>query len=84
LTVELSLRFGFSATDNQAEYKAIIAGLDLAQDLGARDVQVKTNSQLVVSKVRGDAQVKDALLHKYLATVKKRVDNFVLGKYCTS
>lgn len=71
LTVELSLRFGFSVTNNQAEYETVIAGLDLACNLGAREVQVKTNSQLVVSRVRGDAQVMDALLHNYLATVKK-------------
>lgn len=36
---------------------------------------MKTDSHMVVSEVRGDTQVKDALLQKYLATVKKRVDN---------
>ena len=66
LTVELSLRFRFSETNNQAEYKVVIAGLDLARDLGAREVQVKTDSQLVVFQVRDNAQVKDALLQKNL------------------
>lgn len=31
---------------------------------------------MVVSEVRGDTQVNDALLQKYLATIKKRVNNF--------
>lgn len=59
--VELSLRFRFSATNNKAEYEAVIAWLNLARDLGAREVQVKTDSQLVVSQVKGEAKVKDAL-----------------------
>lgn len=44
LTVKLSLRFGFSVTNNQTKYEVVIAGLDLARDLGAREVQVKTYS----------------------------------------
>lgn len=56
----------------------MIVGLDLARDLGAREVQVKIDSQLVVSQVRGDTQVKDALLQKYLATVKKMIIDFNL------
>jgi hypothetical protein len=41
LTVELSLWFRVSPTNYQVEYDAVIAGLGLAQDLGAREVQVK-------------------------------------------
>jgi ribonuclease HI len=37
---------------------------------------VETDSQLVVSQVKGEAQVKGALLQKYLATVKEKIDNF--------
>lgn len=38
LTVELSLHFGFSTTNNRAECEVVIVGLDLARDLGAREV----------------------------------------------
>jgi ribonuclease HI len=34
------------------------------------------NSQLVVSQVTGDVQVKKALVHKYLSMVKKKIGNF--------
>lgn len=62
LVVELSLHFRFSATKNQEEYEAVIAGLKLAHDLGAKDVQVKTDSLMVVSQVKGEAHAKDTLL----------------------
>jgi len=44
LAVELFLRFEFSETNNQVKYEAVIAGLNLTQDLGDREVEVKTNS----------------------------------------
>jgi len=49
--VELSFQFGFSATNNQEVYKVVTPGHNLAQDLGAREVQGKTDSRLVVSEV---------------------------------
>lgn len=50
----------------------------LAETSPSREVQVKTDSQLVVSQVRSDTQVKEALFQKYLATKKKRINNFDL------
>jgi len=54
----------------------MIAEFNLAREMDAREVHVKIDSQLVVSQVKGEAQVKDALLHKYLAMVKERIGNF--------
>lgn len=76
LVIELSLRLGFPATNNQAEYEELITGLKLAQGLGVKNVQVKTDSQLVVSQVKGEAQEKDALLQKYLRTVREKTNKF--------
>ena len=53
----------------------MIAGLNLVWDLGAREVKVKTYSQLIVSQVKRKAQVKDALLQKYVVIVKEKIDN---------
>ena len=36
LLVEQSLQFGFKTSNNQAEYEALIAGLELAQDTGRK------------------------------------------------
>ena len=46
--IEQSLRFTFKTSNNQAEYEAIIAGLNLAQDVGARKLLCKTDSKLTV------------------------------------
>jgi len=50
-TVDHSLQFKFIASNNQAEYEALIAGLRLAKDLGARRIKCNTDSRLVVGQV---------------------------------
>ena len=47
--LEHSFRLGFTAYNNEAEYKALLAGLRTVLDLGARDVEIYSDSQLVVS-----------------------------------
>ncbi|XP_014500153.1 uncharacterized protein LOC106761149 [Vigna radiata var. radiata] len=54
--MEHSLIFKFKASNNQAEYEALLAGLQLAKDVGARKVICQTNSQLVVGQMNGDFQ----------------------------
>jgi len=44
--------------------------------LGARDVKVKTNSRLFVSKVKREAEVKDPLLQKYQVMVREKFGSF--------
>jgi len=73
--VEYSLQFQFKASNNQAEYEALIAGLRLAKDLGATKLRCNTDSKLVVGQVQGEYQVKDDLLlqyyHKTVETMKE-------------
>ena len=44
IVVEHSLTLAFPTSNNQAEYEALLAGLRLAEDIGARDIQVFTDS----------------------------------------
>jgi ribonuclease HI len=53
----LSRRIGF-ATNNQAEFLALIAGLEEAQRLGARRIEVRLDSELVVRQVVGRYRVR--------------------------
>ena len=53
IRMEHSFRLGFKAYNNEAKYKALIAGLKTAFDFGARDVEVYLNSRLVVNQVHG-------------------------------
>ena len=50
IITEYALRFEFSATNNGAEYEALIARLRIAKELGVDRLQVHSDSQLVVDK----------------------------------
>jgi ribonuclease HI len=50
------------ATNNVAEYRALLLGLERARALGAREVEIIGDSELVVRQVRGEYKVKDTLL----------------------
>ncbi|XP_017417482.1 uncharacterized protein LOC108328172 [Vigna angularis] len=63
--LEHSLIFKFKASNNQAEYEALVVGLGLAKDMGAKKITCRTDSQLVVGKMNGDFQVKEEHLMRY-------------------
>jgi len=48
------------ATNNVAEYRAVLLGLQLARDLGAADVEVVNDSELVSKQIGGQYKVKHA------------------------
>ena len=52
-------RFIGRATNNVAEYKALITALEKAEELGARKVKVLGDSELVVKQMRGEYRVKN-------------------------
>ena len=74
--IEHSLALSFPTSNNQAEYEALLAGLRLAEDLGAREIQIYTDSQLVASQVQGSYQAKNDNLVEYLNLVKKYMTKF--------
>jgi len=76
LLIEQALQFSFKATNNQAEYEAILAGLNLANDLGAQEVTCKSDSQLVVGQIKGEFEVKEPLLQRYYCTVSNVIAKF--------
>jgi len=49
-------------TNNQAEYRAIIAALEEASRLGAEEVEIRSDSELVVKQLKGRYRVKKATL----------------------
>lgn len=66
----LSRRIGVT-TNNQAEYRALIAALEKAVSLGARRVSVHSDSELVVRQVTGRYRVKNAELKPLFQKVKR-------------
>ncbi|KAG7579724.1 Integrase catalytic core [Arabidopsis thaliana x Arabidopsis arenosa] len=68
--LEQSFRLLFNASNNEAEYEALIAGLRLAQGVGAEEVVAYCDSQLVVNQFNGDYEAKDLRMEAYLEVVK--------------
>ena len=59
IRVKRSFRLGFKASNNEAEYEALLAGLRAVLDLGAWEVKVYLDSRLVVNQVKGSFEAKD-------------------------
>ncbi|MFH1620809.1 MAG: ribonuclease HI family protein [Patescibacteria group bacterium] len=57
-------------TNNQAEYRAVILGLERAVALGATEVQVMADSELLVRQMNGEYKVKNPDLAKRYLEVK--------------
>nr|GEU33198.1 reverse transcriptase domain-containing protein [Tanacetum cinerariifolium] len=54
-----ALRFQFAASNNEAEYEALIAGLQIAARMGVKDVHVSADSKLVANQVLGTYVAKE-------------------------
>ena len=63
-------------TNNVAEYKALIAGLELALELGVTELDVKCDSQLVVSQVSGEWKIKSDQLRSLAAKAERLLYKF--------
>ena len=58
------------ATNNDAEYEALMMGMAMVQRIGGKSVKVFLDSRLVVSQVKGEFEVKDERMQGYLSQVK--------------
>ncbi|KAK0575700.1 hypothetical protein LWI29_005397 [Acer saccharum] len=75
-SIECALRFDFKATNNQAEYEALIAGLKISTVLGADEVEIFNDSQVVVNQVLDEYQAKDESMITYLELAKELLERF--------
>lgn len=60
--IRQAITFIFKATNNQAEYEALISGLRLAKSLGVKMLPVHSDSQIVVKHTEGEYIAKDSKL----------------------
>ena len=65
-TIEKSLKLGFSATNNEAEYEALMQGMAMVQKMGGKTVKMFSDSRLVVGQVTGEMEAKDVRMQEYL------------------
>ena len=64
------------ATNNEAEYHALLLGLDRARSLGFREVEIVNDSQLVERQVRGEYRVKKPELRILHERVLEALESF--------
>ena len=81
LTIQKSLRLGFLATNNEAEYEALLEGISIVQKLGGNAIKVFSDLRLVVGQVGGELEAKDERMQRYLTQVRflqSRFESFIL------
>jgi len=65
ILLEQSLKLVSKTSNNQAKYKVILVGLNLAYDMKGQQLLCRSNSQLVVEQLKGEFKVKESLVQKY-------------------
>ena len=70
IIIERSLRLGFSATNNEAEYEALLMRMSMVQKMGGKVVEIFSDSRLIVGQVKGELEARDARIQEYLSQVR--------------
>jgi ribonuclease HI len=65
-----AVKLDFVTTNNEAEYEAVIAGLALSREMGATNVEIRSDSQVVVGQVQGQFEAQEDRMARYLDQVR--------------
>ena len=76
LILEKSLRLGFSTTNNEAEYKALLEGMSMVHKIEGKSVTIFLDSRLVVGQVKNELEAKDERMRGYLTRVQQLQRSF--------
>ncbi|GJV43122.1 reverse transcriptase domain-containing protein [Tanacetum coccineum] len=71
-----AMRFRFEATNNEAEYEALIPGLRITEQMGVKNLQANVDSRLVANQVNGSYVAKESGMVQYLEKVKTLTSSF--------
>ncbi|KAL2246102.1 UNVERIFIED_CONTAM: Retrovirus-related Pol polyprotein from transposon [Sesamum indicum] len=74
--IEVAVRLSFPVTNNEAEYEALILGLKLAHEAGARDLEVFTDSQLIALQIDGTYEMRERTMSSYKKVVQRLMGRF--------
>ena len=76
ITIEKSLRLGFSATNNEAEYEALLIGVAMVRKLGRKVADVFSDSRLVIEQVKGELEARNLRMQGYLDKSRRSQSGF--------
>ena len=69
--IEKSLRLGFSAMNNEAEYETLLQRMAMVQRMGGKIIEMYSDSRLLVGQVKGELEARDVRMQEYLSQVKR-------------
>ncbi|NCG69396.1 reverse transcriptase-like protein [Bacillus coagulans] len=76
IIIEKALRLDFSATNNEAEYEALLMGMTMVRRMGGKSVEMFSDSRLIVGQVQGEFEAKDERMQGYLSRAKSLQSEF--------
>ncbi|KAL0445382.1 UNVERIFIED_CONTAM: Ribonuclease HI [Sesamum latifolium] len=71
-----AVKFEFKASNNKAEYEALVLGMRMAQDAGASHLLAYSDSQLIVKQVNGEYEAKEESMVQYLQQIEELKTKF--------
>ena len=71
--IKCMIRLDFPTTNNEVEYEALVAGLDLTKAAGAKNMIMRYDSQVITSQINDDYKCRNERMKKYLEEVKNRI-----------
>ena len=74
--IEQSFCVDFTASNNEAEYEALITGLRLTKTVGAKFISAFCDSQLVANQISGEFETRDERMEAYAQLVKGMTNQF--------
>ena len=76
IDVEYALRLGFQASNNEAEYKDVIVGLNLAYSREVDQLEICSDSQFVVKQIEDSYEARGEKMILYLKNVRELLKKF--------
>ena len=77
IDTEYTLRFSFQASINEAKYEDVIAGLNLAHFMEADQLEVSSDSQLVVNQIEDSYETRGEKMILYLKEVRELLKKYI-------
>ena len=74
--IEQAIKLGFDASNNEAEYEALLIGLRNALHLDARRLLVFYDSKLVINQLKGEYAAKNGRIAAYMKTANSLLVKF--------
>ena len=74
--LKYGVQLQFLATNNEAEYEAVLASLRVAKALGVKNVRLRFDFKLIVGQITNEYEANEEIMKKYLQLMSQLIDEF--------